>query len=298
MLQSDITCASYWITNPLNTVINNRSGGSDFYGFWYEIKEHPDGPSARNDICPQGMALGKFDGNKAHSNDRFGLRIFVMNHLKNPCSPYRDDSKENPFTDNPSYPILWTNFVSYRNHEDGVLAEEIGNMIFDSFYLLDNKQSGFNSYLTNRTDEEVILRNSIVVGKTAGNHATDGELDLTRGLITPRTDGFKADNVHFANFDGTMTVFKSVSFGYHIKKWVTGGKLTRFNKISYSGVTSGMMFWENWRREIYEDLDGSLTKRGVHSWVTPSGPHLSSQAECATTSAESSAWDTAVICTK
>lgn len=52
MLQSDITCASYWITNPLNTVINNRAGGSDFYGFWYEIKENPDGPSARSDICP------------------------------------------------------------------------------------------------------------------------------------------------------------------------------------------------------------------------------------------------------
>lgn len=58
MLQSDITAASYWITNPLNRVVNNRAAGGDFYGFWYEIKEHPDGPSARNDICPQGMALG------------------------------------------------------------------------------------------------------------------------------------------------------------------------------------------------------------------------------------------------
>lgn len=52
MLQSDITSASYWITNPLNYLINNRAGGSDFYGFWYEIKERPDGPSARGDICP------------------------------------------------------------------------------------------------------------------------------------------------------------------------------------------------------------------------------------------------------
>lgn len=58
MLKSDITAASYYITNPLNYVINNRAGGGDFYGFWYEIKEKPDGPSGRNDICPQGMALG------------------------------------------------------------------------------------------------------------------------------------------------------------------------------------------------------------------------------------------------
>ena len=222
------------------------------------------------------MALGKFEGNKAHSNDRFGLRIFVMTHLKYPCTAYRDDSLEDPFSANPSYQIVWKDFVSYRNHEDGVLAEEVGNMVFDSFYLLDNKQSGFNSYLTNRTDEEVILQNSIIVGKTVGNHASDGELDLTRGLITPRTDGFKADNVHFANFDGTMTVFKSVSFGYHIKKWVTGGKLSRFNAISYAGISSDMMYWENWRREIYEDMDGSMTLRNVPVWVTPSGAHLSS----------------------
>jgi hypothetical protein len=52
MLQTDITTSSYWITNPLNTVINNRAAGSDFYGFWYEIKPNPDGPSARGDVCP------------------------------------------------------------------------------------------------------------------------------------------------------------------------------------------------------------------------------------------------------
>lgn len=58
MLQSDITVASYWITNPTNTVRRNHAAGGDFYGFWYEIKEHPDGPSATLDICPMGMKLG------------------------------------------------------------------------------------------------------------------------------------------------------------------------------------------------------------------------------------------------
>lgn len=35
MLQTDLSPASYWITNPSNTVINNRAAGGDFYGFWY-----------------------------------------------------------------------------------------------------------------------------------------------------------------------------------------------------------------------------------------------------------------------
>ena len=51
------------------------------------------------------MALGEFKGNVAHSYDRFGLRIFVLTNLKNPCLPYRDDSKQNPFADNESFEI-------------------------------------------------------------------------------------------------------------------------------------------------------------------------------------------------
>lgn len=151
-------------------------------------------------------------------------------------------------------------------------------------------------YLTNRTDEEVVLKNSIIVGKSLENAATDGELDKTRGLITPRTDSFRVENVHFANFDNTMTVLKSVSFGWNIKKWVTGGKLTKFSGITYSGISAKKMFWENWRREIYEDTDGSLTGKGVKSWVTPTGPHLSSSPKCTTTAAELADWDNGVIC--
>jgi len=45
MMQTDMSVASFWITNPYNHFRFNRAAGSDFYGFWYEIKERPDGPS-------------------------------------------------------------------------------------------------------------------------------------------------------------------------------------------------------------------------------------------------------------
>ncbi|KAL4508252.1 hypothetical protein ABPG72_003556 [Tetrahymena utriculariae] len=298
MLQSDITAASYWITNPLNYVFNNRAAGGDFYGFWYEIKEHPDGPSARDDICPQGMALGQFTNNIAHSYDRFGLRIFVMTNLQYPCNLYRDDTQSNPFANNPSYTTTWSNFLSYRNNEDGVLAEEVGNMVFNNFTLVGNKQSGFNVYLTNRTDEYVILQNSLVVGQSTGNPADVSDLQATYGIITPRTDGYKVSSVHFANFIPNMTVFKSCSFCFHFLKWVQGGKLTLFSGITYENIqTPKYMFWENWRREIYQDLDGSLTGRGTQAWLTPAGQHLINQPACATTQADQTKWNNAVICT-
>ena len=76
MMQTDMSVASFWITNPTNIVRYNHAAGSDFYGFWYEIKEHPDGPSATIDICPIGNPMGQSRDNVAHSNVRFGLRIF------------------------------------------------------------------------------------------------------------------------------------------------------------------------------------------------------------------------------
>jgi hypothetical protein len=102
MLQSDISVASYWITNPDNTVIYNRAAGGDFYGFWYEIKPNPDGPSATPDICPTGMQVGLSSDNIAHSNAMFGLRIFVLASLTYPCLPPQNESFIDPYSANPS----------------------------------------------------------------------------------------------------------------------------------------------------------------------------------------------------
>lgn len=63
----------------------------------------------------------------------------MLTNLKYPCREYRDDALIDPFSANESYEIKWKNFISYRNHEDGVLAEEVGNMVFEDFYLLDNR---------------------------------------------------------------------------------------------------------------------------------------------------------------
>lgn len=99
-MQSDITVASIWVTNPYNTVRRNHAAGGDFYGIWYEVKDHPDGPSATNDICPMGMPLGISRDNVAHSNIRFGLRIFKLRSAKYPCDPISDESLIDPYTAN------------------------------------------------------------------------------------------------------------------------------------------------------------------------------------------------------
>lgn len=52
LTNKDVTAASYWITHPDNTVKNNRAAGGEFYAFWYELMEHPEGPTTDFRICP------------------------------------------------------------------------------------------------------------------------------------------------------------------------------------------------------------------------------------------------------
>jgi hypothetical protein len=45
-----------------------------------------------------------------------------------------------------------------------------------------------------------------------------------------------------------MTPLQSCSECYHFKVWVTGGKTTYFQNISYNNIQGNYIFWEKWRR--------------------------------------------------
>lgn len=130
MLQTDMTAAGIWVTHPTNFIQYNHLTGSDFYGLWAEIKEHPDGPSATSAICPRGMPVGTMDNNVGHSNVRFGLRFFVLTPRQNPCVDTRDGTAMDMFEANPSIEQVYQNFTGWKNGESGVLAEEMGNAKF------------------------------------------------------------------------------------------------------------------------------------------------------------------------
>lgn len=123
MLQTDISVASFWVTHPTNNFRYNHAAGSDFYGLWYEIKPNPDGPSACNDVCPIGNTLGDCHDNVAHSNVRFGLRIFKLAPRTYPCSALFQEDQVDPWATNPGVISTFANFTLYKNGESGLLAE-------------------------------------------------------------------------------------------------------------------------------------------------------------------------------
>jgi hypothetical protein len=61
---------------------------------------------------------------------------------------------------------VFENFVTFANHESGVLGEILGNIKFKNFKAADNKRAGFDSYLTNVTKEGGYVEDWLIVGKS------------------------------------------------------------------------------------------------------------------------------------
>lgn len=79
-------------------------------------------------------------------------------------------------------------------------------------------------------------------------------------MIVPRTNGFLADTIHFVNFPASSTIIESCSACSNYLVWVTGGKNTHFKGIKIvNSPDARIIHWNNFRREIFWDLDGSLT---------------------------------------
>ena len=92
LLNTDQTPACFWITHPYNNFVDNHAAGSDRYGYWYDLQIHSMGPSANTAVCPENAKVGQFSGNHAHSNGRYGLRIFHnMVPRKYPCRDIKYD---------------------------------------------------------------------------------------------------------------------------------------------------------------------------------------------------------------
>ena len=161
LLPTDGSPATFWITNPENTVRNNVAAGSEGIGFWYALPEHPTGLSANTTIWPRRTPLGEFSGNVAHSNDGDGLHVDGgpnQTTLESETTNYRP--WENPATDSPPVPAEFENFTSYKNRTRGVWLRG-GYLRLVGAKLADNAIGAtFASW-------ETFLRDSLVVGETA-----------------------------------------------------------------------------------------------------------------------------------
>ena len=145
---------------------------------------------------------------------------------------------------------MFENYTLWRNEECGFLGEELGYTTVKNIRTADSRKGGLQFHKTNYTKEYVTAENCLVVGYSTGNAPADVDATYNnaRGVIAARTDGLKFTGIRFHNFGTTMTPLQSCSECYDVKVWVTGGKTTYFNDISYTNIQGNYIFWENWRR--------------------------------------------------
>ena len=166
LLNTDSTPACFWITNPDNIFRRNHAAGSDRYSYWFDTQKTAIGPSFDTNICPENTKLGEFVDNVAHSNGRYGLRIFHnLIPRQFPCSPI--DYETNP-------PIIaeFHNLVSYKNGRNGAIAERLGAVQFHNFKTADNVLAGMEFSLTEDIrDGYAKIVGGLVIGRTENSES-------------------------------------------------------------------------------------------------------------------------------
>ncbi|MBN2128926.1 MAG: hypothetical protein JW741_05490, partial [Sedimentisphaerales bacterium] len=290
LLPSDNTVASYWITNPDNTYVDNVAAGSDETGFWLSLPEHPNGAflgtEASLNTWPRRTPLREFRGNVSHSNfdgflfDRninadntFGLAGNAFMPRVNPADP------NSAFVE-----THFENLTSYKNRNGGLWGR--GELfVFRNLKLADNaigmtQSSG--DFGSQRFTSQLV--DSLVVGETdnIGNPTTPEEVAYGRSLPKPPIPDFPIRgyeyydyrndvvNTTFVNYQdndrrksGALSWLLFTSSGVTTASTVKGAEFvnakpvyfpnieTRFDNDNRGGVA--------YRTLSIHDLDGSVT---------------------------------------
>eukprot|EP00210_Caulerpa_lentillifera_P009344 g8908.t1 len=279
LLDTDATPATFWITNPSNYFVGNHAAGSERYGFWFDLPSHSTGASFSKTECPPGKPLGVFRGNLAHSNGRYGLRIFNQYvPRQNHCNFLSKDNIQNP-----PIPAVFEDFVSFKNKRNGVSCSLIGEVEFRNFSLADNLRTGMEVVKVNSPLGGAKTVDSLIIATTEGNdllHELRDDPDNGSSfgfIVSGATFNYTIENTTFVNFNRTDTyVFGSCSHCNFPNNKNNDAKITSFQGISYVNSPNRVK-WGFPYKHTFLDLDGSLSETGVSgAWITTDWPHLRS----------------------
>jgi len=289
LLPSDNTVASYWITNPDNSYIDNVAAGSDENGFWLSLPEHPNGAfldsEASLNTWPRRTRLREFRGNVAHSNFdgfMFDRNINVDNTFGLTGNSHMP--KEDP-TDPDSKGLIseFADLTAYKNRNGGIWGRG-ENHIFRNVKLADNA-IGFthSAGSAGRDPFSSLVIDSLFVGETdnIGNPTTPEEVAYGRSLPKRAIPDFPIrgyeyydyrDDVvdtTFVNYQdnaqretGALSWLLFTSSGITTTNTIKGAKFVnakpvhfpeidpRFDNDNRGGVA--------WRTAVIHDLDGSV----------------------------------------
>jgi cell migration-inducing and hyaluronan-binding protein len=290
LLPSDNTVASFWITNPDNSYIDNVAAGSDQVGFWLSIPEHPNGAflgtEASLNTWPRRTPLREFRGNTAHSNfdgfliDRhidqdntFGLASIPLLPLTDPTD-LESEVMETHFA----------NLTAYKNRNGGLWGR-------GDLYVYSNMKLADNAIGMTQAAGDIgslpfssRLVDALVVGETdnIGNPTTPEEVAYGRSLPKPSIPDFPIRgyeyydyrddvvNTTFVNFQdndqrktGALSFLMFTSAGLSTGSTISGAEFVNAKPVYFpkydSRFDNDNRGGNAYRTLSFRDLDGSVT---------------------------------------
>jgi cell migration-inducing and hyaluronan-binding protein len=290
LLPSDNTVASFWITNPDNSFIDNVAAGSDENGFWLSLPEHPQGAfkdsAVSKTIWPRRTPLRAFRGNVAHSNfdgfmfarniyedNTFGLATIPFLPLKNPAD-----------LDSEAVESHFENLTSYKNRNGGLWGR--GDLFVYSHLKLADNAIGMTQAAGDIGSERFKSRlvDSLVVGETGntGNPTTPEEVAYGRSLPKTRIPDFPIRgyeyydyrddvvNTTFVNFQdndrrktGALSFLLYTSAGVSTGSTIRGARFINAKPVYFPKIDprfdNDNRGGRGYRTLSIHDLDGSVT---------------------------------------
>jgi len=230
------------------------------------------GPSANINICSKNTRVGEFRNNTAHSNGRYGLRIFHdMVPRKFPCKPIvRDYNNEtDPYWKNPPITANFYDFTGWKNNRNGAITNKVGDVRFNRFKTADNILAGIEMEMSHEYFGAAYagVYNSTIIGKTAN---TEELLDdaSPHGIIGPRSNGFTAKGVVFYNYDwNDAAAWGDCSHCFHPAATDSGSRTYTISEMKYVD-TPRRIRYQYPQRGIFHDLDGTTSNHGPNSMMT------------------------------
>jgi cell migration-inducing and hyaluronan-binding protein len=227
LLGSDSRPATFWITNPDNSIRKNVAAGSKGFGFWYALPKNPTGLSVGQPDLPRSTPLREFSGNVAHSNHSGGLNVDDGPMIDGNTETTNYAPRVTP-ADNNS-PAVVADFTSFRAYKHSGRAVWLrgSNLELSASLLADNAIGAtFASSQTYVTGTTFIGVSGATTKLPSGTSLRGFE--FYDGRVW-------ADNVKFINYNGAATTVPASALGYNrnnsfpIDPLNYAGKLTFIN---------------------------------------------------------------------
>ena len=235
--------ASYWITNPDNTFVDNVAAGSDENGFWLSLPEHPNGAFLGTDqsktTWPRRTKFREFRDNVAHSNFdgfMFDRNINVDNTFGLAGNAY--GPKENPADPNSkSLETHFENLITYKNRNGGFWGR--GELFVVRNLKTADNAIGFtmSSGAFGREAFTSLVMDSLFVGETEniGNPVTPEEKAYGRSLPKRKIPDFPIHGYQY--YDYRVDVANTTFVNYQDNARREAGALS-WLLFTSSGVTT------------------------------------------------------------